>query len=716
MNHLNVELSRRVSVIHLAAVIGITLLQGCGGGGGGSGTSANTNNVSTVETEAGLNTNPAPANSGTTDSSYTTVDLPMAVIPVETDTSTSTPPASIESSNTVHEQPASVTTPTPTDSLLAWARPLGAKVANFNAAPDHVPAWTYIAGGEFPGSNGSLQSITSDNDATPAARLNYDLGCNTSYTTLKTGAACGRYVALSYKLPEPVALAATDKAVLAFDMRNPQSVVNPMVRVVDSTGQVLQFRPAGRNLESVSGDNWRRIYLPINRSTSYYGGANDGVLHAPIKHVILGAGDFAQQQPAGHIDFDNIDIIKNPTYSFELKPQAQLGTGAFYPTYIGRLGINTYTSNELAHDKAKAVGINVVRRDLTWNKVEKNGAYDFTDFNIVLEKLRARGMSVLWILDYGHVDHGGKTPESDANKTAFANFARAAALNFKGKNVIGFEIWNEPNGVRFWPNQDPQDYSKLFNKAAQAIREVDSNVKIVTGGLSGVDINYSLQMASYVNPALVDAVAIHPYTKLGPESFANGYQPFKNAIADRGLNKSVWVTEWGYSSYGDFDAVLYGNGFAPAARNRQAVLILRKILTQMAMNIPFMSIYGLTDYGSNATDREANFGIMAQDASDKPALVALRSLYAAQNGRIFKGYLTDVPPGLHAVRWDGSSDKVFAIWGGEDTQGPVEVRIPANATAIKRWDGTNVSTTTLGAYRVLSLKETDGPIIVTLSN
>jgi hypothetical protein len=187
-------------------------------------------------------------------------------------------------------------------------------------------------------------------------------------------------------------------------------------------------------------------------------------------------------------------------------------------------------------------------------------------------------------------------------------------------------------------------------------------------------------------------------------------------MANRGLNKPIWVTEWGYSSYGDFDASVYGNGFATAARNRQAILVLRKVLSQMAMNIPFMTIYSLTDYGSNPVDREANFGVLSQDASDKPAIVGLRSLYAAQNGRIFKGYLTDVPPGLHAVRWDGSSSKAFAIWADQDAQGSIEVKIPANAVAITRWDGSTVTTSSVGSLRVLTLKESDGPIMVTLPN
>lgn len=721
MKHLRFELPKRESVIQLAAILSITLIQGCGGGGGDSpsaspaATNITVDNTSVAGLETAADSAPVVSDAASIEDSFTTIDLPEISSSTELISSVaaiSSDPTTVSSGGSSIAAAAAVTTST--GSTLAWARPAGTKIATFNSAPDQVAAWNYLNGVEYPGASGSLASVISDRDGLPAARLHYDLGCNANYIGLKTSASCGRYVAINYKLPQPISLGASEVPVLAFDMRNPQSVVNPIIRVTDSTGQVLQFTTPGRNLEVSSGDFWRRVYLPISRSTSHYGGANDGVLHPPVQNVQLGAGGFAQQQPPGWIDFDNVELVRSPVYSFELKPAATLVTGTYYPTYVNRLAVATYTSNEPAHDKAKAVGINIVRRDLSWSKIEKNGAFNFADFNVVLEKLRLKGMSVLWILDYGHPDHGGKTPASDADKTAFANFARAAALNFKGKNVVGFEIWNEPNGSHFWPNQDPLDYLKLYTKAALAIREVDPAIKIITGGTAGVDINYSMQFAANVNPSLVDAVAIHPYTRPGPESFSNGYQPLRKTMASRGLNKPIWVTEWGYSSYGDFDASVYGNGFAAPARNRQGMLVLRKVLSQMAMNMPFMTIYALTDYGVDPVNREANFGIMAQDASDKPAIVGLRSLYAAQNGRTFKGYLTDVPPGLHTVRWDGASDKVFAIWTDQDAQASMEVRIPLNATAIKRWNGTTFATTVVGSYRVLTLREEDGPVMVTL--
>jgi len=580
-------------------------------------------------------------------------------------------------------------------------------VAAFEAAPDTIASWKLVLGPEFPGAAGALWQ-TSGVGGGSAARLDYDLGCSTPTVALHSGETCGRYVQITKATAISAPAGTESTSILAFDTRNPQGVVSPMVRVQDDTGQTLQFSAKSRTIESVTGEAWQRVHLPIASSSQHWGGANDGVLHFPIRSISLGAADFPQRQPAGWVEFDNVSVVQNPTYDYTVSPTAPVASGSFSPSYVGRLAVNTYTTNPAALDKAKAAGITVVRMDLTWGAIEKSGSYDFSQFNAIADALKAKGMSVLWILD------GGGAPVTDAARTAFANFARAAAQNFKGKNVVGFEIWNEPNSTSFWAAPDPVAYAKLFNAAASAIRGADPAAKIVSGGTAGVDVNYSLVFAENIDPSLIDAFGVHPYNKPAPELFATGYAPLKNVLVSRGITKPIWSTEWGYSSYGDFDSAKYGNGVSTSARDRQAVLLLRRVLTDLAMNTPFLNIYSLTDYGTDPLNREDNFGILAKDASDKPAILALRSLYGAQNGHSFKGYLPDVPPGLHALRWDSPTEIVFAIWS--DTPGQTAtITLPAGTLGARWWNGIPATTFSTAAGTALSLGEANGPLFVKVS-
>src|SRR5690606_28168269 len=100
--------------------------------------------------------------------------------------------------------------------------------------------------------------------------------------------------------------------------------------------------------------------------------------------------------------------------------------------------------------------------------------------------------------------------------------------------------------------------------------------------------------------------------------------------------------------------------------------------------------------------------------ADKPAMVALRTLYAAQNGRVLKGIIPDVPPGLHVMRWDGTTDRAFALWTDTDSS-KITVQLPANIKTVTRWDGTTVQPTLTSTGRFVVMRETEGPLFVTMS-
>lgn len=755
---------QQVASIVVAALAAGTLAA-CGGGGGGGG-AADPSPSSNLVPAAQTVVNPEPVGSAagsTTDTTVANNTVQNAPGGTTTTTTTSTPDTTTSTGTTTTTTPpdtttssgstggTTTTTTTSSGDLLQaqgvkaasgsgtsgtttttttttsttttvdpgpyWSQVSGSLVAGFDvASTDAVANWTFYNGSEFPGATGSLAESTGPSGK--AAKLSYDFSCGTPWTAL-AGRQCGRYVAMNlFKVPTSVPMLSTDAPTIAFDVRNLAATALPGLRVVDNTGQTLQFKISARPLENPTGANWQRVQIPVGSSASFWGGANDGVLHLPIKTVTVMAGDPALPVPAGHIEVDNLTYLNSSDTAFDLKANAPLSSTTFPSTYVGRIGVAWHISSGLAAvDKAVAAGINLVRVDLNWQAVEVNGQFDFTYYSNIATELAKRNVKVLWILDYGHKDHGGTAPLSTADQAAYAEFARRTALAFKGRNVVGYEVWNEPNMAAFWPTPDPVAFASLVGVTADAIRTADANAVIVTGGLADLDYEYMIKMLRTGKLSKVNAIGLHPYRKTAPETYAGQLATLNQMVKSVGLTAAIWDTESGFSAYGDVgDVATVGNGQDARAIRRQAILNLRKVLTHITINTPISILYDLANDGTNAYNREHNFGLLNYDLSDKPSIVGLRTLFASQNGRTFKGFLPNVPPGLHALRWDGASDKSFTIWSDAQGNARTKVTLPANATKVVMWDGTVPTTLTATSPKSFYIKESDGPVFVTVPN
>jgi hypothetical protein len=254
-----------------------------------------------------------------------------------------------------------------------------------------------------------------------------------------------------------------------------------------------------------------------------------------------------------------------------------------------------------------------------------------------------------------------------------------------------------------------------LKKTIDAIRTVDSTTKISSGGTAGADFDFVMALLRTGKAAQVDAIGLHPYRKTSPETYSSQVAIFKQMLKAVGSKAEIWDTEWGYSSYGDIGPINeFGTGRDPRATRRQAVLNLRKVLTQIALNTPISILFESINDGSNPTDRENNFGLINEDLTDKPSIIGLRTLKSAQNGRVLKGVLSDVPPWIHVIRWDGPSDKVFAIWSDAPPGVSTTITPPQQTSSIALWDGTAPKGIT--ANNQFDISEESGPVFVTIKN
>ncbi|MCB1091631.1 MAG: DUF4347 domain-containing protein, partial [Verrucomicrobiae bacterium] len=174
-----------------------------------------------------------------------------------------------------------------------------------------------------------------------------------------------------------------------------------------------------------------------------------------------------------------------------------------------------------ALDMSKAAGITSMRIDISWAVDEATkGTYDWSTTDSLVTKILAHQMSVLGMIYDTPTWLSGSTnphtPPSDPAK--FAAFAAATAKHYLGQ-ISAWEIWNEPNLSVFWTTgRDAAAYTRLLKAVYPAIKAVNPNAVVITGGLSpepgtGLPGAVAYLAAMYAAGAAgyFDAVGLHPY-------------------------------------------------------------------------------------------------------------------------------------------------------------------------------------------------------------
>lgn len=554
--------------------------------------------------------------------------------------------------------------------------------------PARFARWTFSWGAEFPGATGSLARAEGRIGA--GARLAYDFSGG------------GAYVAANFTLPVPLNCAA-----VAFWVRSPAGI-RIVLRLGDSTGQTLQYN-LSRPFWNLDPAAWYRQVVPVDGPNSWWGGANDGQAHLPIRSLSVLAADPLEPGLVGAISLD--DVVALDALALELDPALQPVIAA--PPGGGnlqqRLGVNIhFTSDDRALDAARSAGMDWVRMDLTWSSVEpQTNQFNWSAYDSLVQALEARGMKALFILDYGHPVHtGGMPPTNAAQVLAFSNYAQAAAQHFAGHGAL-FEVWNEPNISGFWkPEPNTNHYAALTRAVIPAVQRADPAAGVLVGALAGPDHRFARGFLSLGGGEGAAGVSVHPY--LGDAASLSDHVLNLRAIVQQTVpaNPPLYDSEWGYTS------AAYGDGHSTNARLVQAQRVPRRLLASWAAGMPLMIYYDIRDDGLESTNTEHNFGLLARDYTDKPAMQAVRTLSAVSAGRLFTGFYPLEASRLTAMRLDGPTNTVVALWPGTRA-GDLPVRVPAGASALD-YLGAPISLQPDAQGLWLTVRQTNSPVYVSL--
>ncbi len=549
--------------------------------------------------------------------------------------------------------------------------------------------WTFTNGAEFPGAIGTLTSGVGHNSE-HGAHLTYDFSQGGSYVGAE----------LQFKQLIPA-------TTVAFWIKSPLDI-RVVLRVVDESGQTLQYSPPRPRAAGVATD-WYRQSIDLARPDGCWGGASDGVLHGKLRRLSILAADPVKRGAVGAIDFDDVSITDRMVVNLDPFTTPLVPVSPENADLSSHLGVNIhFTHDRAALDVAHSSGFTWVRMDLAWMEVETvPGVYDFSAYDRLIADLAARNMRVLFILDYGNPLYTGDErlpPTTPDALHAFGCFAEAAARHF-ARHHVSYEVWNEPNVGFFWPLEPSgMQYATLLEEAITHIRSGDPQAQVVTGGLSCGDFAFLRNFLVARGSMDVTAIGFHPYRWSAPETLLAELAVWRSIVKEvTPNNPPTWDTEWGYSS------AWFGDGHSPAARTRQAIMVARELLTSWSAGFPLIIYYDLRDDGINPADEEHNFGLLAHDNTPKPALQAVRTLTSAANRHQLRGSLSIEAPNVHALRLDGLSDVTVALWASSDQ---ATVYVQPNVTAVNML-GERLTPQPAGDRLEFVIDEAGGPVYLT---
>jgi hypothetical protein len=208
------------------------------------------------------------------------------------------------------------------------------------------------------------------------------------------------------------------------------------------------------------------------------------------------------------------------------------------PTTVRLLNTYGYNSGKGTYD------------GIAWSSINTaNGLYDWTLFDAVLAKLKAKGVTdLLYTIASTPTWAGGGTSHDQApsNNQYLATFATAVAQRAiaDGLPIKYWEVWNEPsNGAGTWTGTNAQMVA-MAQTIYNAVKAVDPSYKVLTPSPQG---NSTSWMSSYLaagGGAYADIMAFHGYTSSAPETIISLINNYKNVYATYGQSsKPIWDTE-----------------------------------------------------------------------------------------------------------------------------------------------------------------------------
>ena len=240
--------------------------------------------------------------------------------------------------------------------------------------------------------------------------------------------------------------------------------------------------------------------------------------------------------------------------------------------------------------QAAELGVGWLKQQVDWNTIEiRPGEYRWEELDHFVEQAQAHGFKILLSVARAPGFSRSEPVEEDGPPNDFAlleRFAAELASRYRGR-VLAYELWNEPNLRREWRGFDlsAEQYVELLRHGASGLRRGDPSAVIVSAAPAVTGINdgeNAIDDRVYLRALLaagmaewIDAIGSHPYGAANPPDervsdpahAATGYndhpsfffldtlEDYHAILAESGVDKPIWVTEFGWPSIDGFGDV-----------------------------------------------------------------------------------------------------------------------------------------------------------------
>jgi hypothetical protein len=348
------------------------------------------------------------------------------------------------------------------------------------------------------------------------------------------------------------------------------------------------------------------------------------------------------------------------------------------PTVEESLGVNIHFIDPKPGEvkMISEAGFRWIRTDFVWEATERErDRYDFSAYDRLLKQLDDFQIHALFILDYGNPLYtSGKAVRTPEARAAFARWAVAAARHFAGRGVR-WELFNEPNNRMFWPPEpNAEEYNALAQEVGRAFRTAVPNEQLIGPAIDSADLKFLRACFKAGSDDWWSAISVHPYRQTNPETAANDYARLRmmfeeGDVAAKPLD--IISSEWGYSS-----------AWPQVNEERQALLLTRQFLTNLANGISLSIWYDWSNDGADAKDAEDNFGLVRHEYrgesgsvhEPKPAYVAAKTLTSMLKGFRFQQRLNAGGPDDYVLAFVKQGERRLVAWTASPT--PHRIVIP----------------------------------------
>lgn len=325
-------------------------------------------------------------------------------------------------------------------------------------------------------------------------------------------------------------------------------------------------------------------------------------------------------------------------------------------------GIDGKQSLELV----KQLGIKKVRDDCLWKWIiAGNGQYSFSRYDEWIKQCYEDGISVIPIM-YGPGEYAGDDNKISSQEEIdkYVEFITVFAKQYP--QILEYEIWNEPNNV-YTTEDDILWYSKAVEAASKALKQINPNIKILSGATDTSD-GSKVETISFFNSLInnngyiySDAFSYHPYD-VEKQDVTNRLlykklDEHKSLFNENGGFIYSYITEYGTSTHQPWGMT----------EEMQAIKLVTQTNILKKYDVKSACIYNVRNYGNNSEVANQNYGILNYDYTPKPAYYAMKNYYENTNGAEYIGTI-NLAEGLEAHVYNKDGKPKIITWAKDNTK------------------------------------------------